>query len=239
MRKPWVMALAAGVMVLLVAFALPLMRMGSPENALADGAAADGLPWQVARLPEGRSRVFGLEPGRQTLAEVQARLGDGMQVALVARLGDDAALEALVDPYAAGFVSGRLVLAFDAPAARRQAWRDQATGSEPMEGGVRRFRLRAVDLAEARRSRLVGISFVPTVRLTEADVRQRFGAPAETLAQPGALVLLYPELGLSITVAAGQRGVLQYVAPADFAGRLRAPLAAQPRSSAPGPASSR
>jgi len=239
MQKPWVMALAAGVVVLLVAFALPLMRMGSADNALADGAATEGLPWQVARLPEGRSRVFGLEPGRHTLADVQARLGDALQVAVVARLGDDASLEALVEPYAAGFVAGRLVLAFEAPVARRQAWRTQATGSEPMEGGVRRFHLRAADLAEAGRSRLVGISFVPTVRLTEADVRQRFGAPAETLDQAGALVLLYPELGLSISVADGQRGVLQYVAPGDFVARLRAPLAAQPRASAPGPVPSR
>jgi hypothetical protein len=31
---------------------------------------------------------------------------------------------------------------------------------------------------------------------------------------------------LSITVAPGQRGVLQYVAPRDFAARLRAPLLA-------------
>ncbi len=233
------MALAAGVMVLLVAFALPLMRMGGADTTLAEGMPTDGLPWQVARLPEGRSRVFGLELGRHTLSDVQARLGDAMQVALVARLGDDAALEALVEPYVAGFVSGRLVLAFDAPAARRQAWRDRATGSEPMEGGVRRFRLRAADLAEAGRSRLLGISFVPTVRLTEEDVRQRFGAPAETLAQPGGPVLLYPELGLSISVATGQRGVLQYVAPADFSARLRAPLVAQPRSSASGPAPAR
>ena len=63
------------------------------------------------------------------------------------------------------------------------------------------------------------------MRLSDADVRQRFGAPAETLAQPeGGQVLLYPELGLSISVAPGKRSVLQYVAPRDFAQRLRAPL---------------
>lgn len=33
-------------------------------------------------------------------------------------------------------------------------------------------------------------------------------------------------MGLSITVAPGHRGVLQYVAPVDFASRLRAPLVA-------------
>jgi hypothetical protein len=92
---------------------------------------------------------------------------------------------------------------------------------------VRRFTLRAGDHDEARRVRLVGLSFLPTVRLSEADVRQRFGPPAEVLAQPGgSQALLYPGLGLVATVAEGQRGVLQYVAPMAFAARLRAPLVA-------------
>lgn len=232
MQRPWVLALAAGVIVLLLALALPLLRMGglaSPGGGLAgdDAAAPTGLPWQVSRLPEGRAQVFGLEPGRDTLAQVQTRLGDGLHVALVARLGESGALEALADPFVAGFISGRLVLAFDVPASQLEAWRAGAGSSEPMEGGVRRFKLRPEHRQQAAQARLVGLSFIPAVRLTEDDVRQRFGAPAETLDQPGgAHVMLYPELGLSITVAPGQRGVLQYVAPGDFADRLRAPLLA-------------
>jgi hypothetical protein len=230
MQKPWVLALAAGVIVLLVALALPLLRMGGGTGgglAGDEAAAGTGLPWQVSRLSEGRSQVFGLEPGRDTLAQVQARVGDALQVALVARLGEVGALEALADPFAAGFVAGRLVLAFEASPAQLQAWREGATGSEPMDGGVRRFKLRAEHRAQAAQARLTGLSFIPSLRLTEDDVRQRFGAPAETLAQPGGAVsLLYPELGLSVSVAPGQRGVLQYVAPRDFATRLRAPLVA-------------
>jgi len=229
MQRPWVLALSAGVIVLLVALALPLLRMGGAPGALAgeDGAPATGLPWQVSRLPDGRAQVFGLEPGRDTLAQVQARLGDSLQVGLVARLGEAGALEALADPFVAGFVSGRLVLAFVMPEAQLQAWRAGAGSSEVMDGGVRRFTLRPAHRQQAAAAQLGGLSFIPAVRLTEDDVRQRFGAPAETLAQPGgAQVLLYPELGLSITVAPGQRGVLQYVAPRDFAARLRAPLLA-------------
>jgi hypothetical protein len=231
MQRPWVLALAAGVIVLFMAFSLPLLRMGGVGSggglAGDDAAPGTGLPWQVSRLADGRAQVFGLEPGRDTLAQAQARLGDGLQVALVARLGEPGALEALADPFLAGFVSGRLVLAFDVPADQLLAWRTEAGSSEPMEGGVRRFKLRPDHRQQATQARLVGLSFIPAVRLTDDDVRQRFGAPAETVAQPGgAQVLLYPELGLSITVAPGQRGVLQYVSPRDFADRLRAPLMA-------------
>jgi hypothetical protein len=229
MQKPWMLALAAGVIVLLVALALPLLRMGGMGDGPAgdEAAAGSGLPWQVSRLPDGRAQVFGLEPGRDSLAQVQARLGDALQVALVARLGEAGALEALADPFVAGFVSGRLVLAFEVPAAQLLAWRDGAGSSGAMDGGVRRFKLRADHRQQAAQARLVGLSFIPSVQLCGDDVRQRFGAPAETLAQPGgAQVLLYPALGLSITVAPGQRGVLQYVAPREFGQRLRAPLVA-------------
>ena len=237
MRKPWVLALAAGGIVLLVALALPLWRMvtglGGGGDAAGAAGAASGLPWQVTLLQAadaGRTEVFGLVPGRDTLADAEALLQDRLQVALVARLGEVGVLEALVEPYVAGFVAGRLVLAFEADAGQRARWRDQASGSQPMEGGVRRFTLRATDHDEARRARLVGLSFLPTVRLGEADVRQRFGPPAEVLAQPGgSQALLYPALGLVATVATianTQRGVRQYVAPMDVAARLRAPLAA-------------
>jgi len=240
MTKPWVIALAAGVIVLLVAFALPLLHMGEATGPTGSPVAEAGLPWHVTVLPNGQSQVFGLLPGQDTLGDAELRLGDAMQVALVARLGEPATLEALVDPFAAGFVSGRLVLAFDPPAAQLARWRSQVLGSAAMEGGVRRFTLRPADRDEARRARLVGLSFLPTVRLSDADVRQRFGAPAEVLAQPGgASVLLYPAMGLSISVAQGQRGVLQYVAPVDFAQRLRAPLVAAAPAVASAPVPSR
>ena len=231
MRKPWVLALVAGLIVLLVAMALPLWRMATVGGGgSATEPVSTGLPWQVNLLQgadAGRTEVFGLVPGLDTLANAEALLQDRLQVALVARLGEVGVLEALVDPYVAGFVAGRLVLAFDADASQLARWRDQAVGSQPMDGGVRRFTLRAADHDEARRVRLVGLSFIPGVRLSEADVRQRFGEPAELLAQAGGgQALLYPDRGLVVTVAEGQRGVLQYVAPADFVPRLRAPLVA-------------
>lgn len=228
MKHPILLALAAGLLVLVAAFAAPLWQLlhGPAAVAGASGAGAEqGLPWQVQALPEGLSRVFGLVPGVDTLAQAQARVGDGLQVALIARLGEVGTLEALADPFVAGFVSGRLVLAFEVPAEALARWRAQAARSQAMNDGVRRFALRPADLDEARRAPLVGISFVPVVRLTEADLRQRFGPPTEQRAlDGGAAVLLYPALGLSASVGPASRGVLQYVAPRDFEARLRAPL---------------
>lgn len=231
-KHPFVIAAGLGLAVLLVAAALPLLHLGG--RAAAGAARADAadanLPWQVRALGDGRSQVFGLTLGRDTLAQAEARFGDHLQLALVARLGEVGSLEALVEPMSAGFVSGRLVLAFDVPRETLLRWRTRVEHSEPMEGGVRRFTLRAADRDEARRAPLAGLSFIPALRLGEADLRERFGAPAQVQADAdGVLRLLYPDRGLAASVRAGQRGVLQYVAPRDFAARLLVP---------PGPAAS-
>jgi len=233
MKHPIWWALGAGVAVVVAAFVPPLWQTLQRAPGPASGAAAEqGLPWQVQPLPDGSARVMGIHLGVDTLAQAQARVGDNLQLALVARLGEVGALEALAEPFAAGFVSGRLVLAFDVPPATLARWRAAVSGSTPMDGGVRRFSLRAADLAEARAMPLAGLSFVPGVRLSEDDVRQRFGPPASVQALDGGGQLLrYPALGLAATVAPGQRGLLQYVAPRDMAARLGAvPVGATTRA---------
>lgn len=229
MKRPWLLALLAGLSVLLLAMAWPLWHMARGADAAASGAvpgSRGGLPWQVRRLAGGGSEVMGLQPGRQRLAEVQALLGDGMQLALVARVGEVGALEALVDPFAAGFVSGRLVLAFDAPPGLLRRWREEGGPSEAMAGGLRRFALTAAQRTQAAALPLVGLTFVPGVALGADDIVARFGAADQRLAlAQGGQLLLYPALGLAAAVQPGARPLLQYVAPADFERRLR-PLAA-------------
>jgi len=242
MKHPIWIALGAGAAVLVAAFSAPLWHMlrgPAPDQAPSPAAARalagedQGLPWQVRATGSGGSRVFGLHLGEDRLADVEARFGDGLQLALVARLGEVGTLEALVDPMSAGFVNGRLVLGFDVPAEALARWRSNSREHSPMGGGARRFRLEADDREDARRMPIASMGFIPSVRLSEADVRERFGAPAGVQPLPDqALAMLYPDRGLLVTVQAGSRGLLQYVPPAQFETRLRAPLAALAASGA-------
>lgn len=223
MKHPIVLALGAGLVVLVAAFVAPLLHMGRAPAP----AAEQGLPWQATAQADGTLQVFGLALGRDTLVDAQRRLGDGLRVAVVARLGEVGTLEALADPFAAGFVAGRLVLAFEVAPDMLADWRERAVRSEVMDGGLRRFELAPGDRATARVATIAGLSFVPVLRLSELDIRQRFGAPAEMVALAGGTqVLLYPDRGLAATVADGSRGVLEYVAPREFEARLRKPLLA-------------
>jgi hypothetical protein len=202
-------------------------------------AGAAGLPWQVKADGAGQAEVFGLVPGRSTLAEVQQRFPDDLNVGLIVPNGQAPALEAFVDSFRAGFITGKLVLAFEADPGWAQRARERAPKNVVGEGGrSRRYTLAADDAETARRSVLVAMAFLPSARLDEPTVVQRFGGQAERHTGPaGETQLLYSALGVAVALppttgeGADAKAVIQYVAPREFEARLRAPLQA---ASAPG-----
>jgi hypothetical protein len=228
--RPWLLALGAGVAILAVALLPPLWQAwrASRTGAVPPASVADaqGLPWQIEVLPGGATRVFGLTLGASPIAAASRRDGD-VQVALVARGDEPGVLEAYVEQFNAGFVGGRLVIAAAADEAQRQAWRARSSDREPGSDGTWRHRLARADLAAALRAPITGLSFIPAAQLDAATVAQRFGEPAERVRTGTRLEhWLYPGQGLAVTIDAEGREVLQYVVPAEFEARLRAPLRA-------------
>jgi hypothetical protein len=228
------MALGTTLLLLALGWAWGVWRASSIEP---DGAAS-GLPWQISVMPEGGSTVFGIVPGRTTLADLEARFGDGLRLALAGGDGQPPSLEAYVESFHAGFIDGKLVLAL----AAEPRWLDEALARSPRfersaDGRSKRHALAGDDLAAARRLAVSALTFLPAARLDETTLLARFGPPAERLTgSQGEVQLLYPSLGLAITVPPAEgplaraRAVLQYVAPREFERRLRAPLAASAAS---------
>jgi hypothetical protein len=240
-NKPWRLhpawiALLAALAVLLAAFVPTLWHAISAPPVAPPSTGPQGLPWAIERLPNGGTRVFGLSLPGSTLNDAQAAWGDELQLALMASRGQPAELEAYVENYRSGPVTGRLILSAEAPHKTLTRWRDHAAKEEPVSADTRRIALRANDRTEALRAPIVGIGFIPTAQLDAATLRQRFGEPAQRIGD-GAPVehWLYPERGLAIALDAQGRELLQYVTPADFERRLRAPLLkAVPATGPPG-----
>ena len=232
-RGGWKQALAivVGVLALVVTLLVGTMLLGGGG---APPTAETGLPWQVKADGAGGAEVFGLTLGRTTLADVRTRFGDNLRVGLIAPNGQAPALEGYVETFQAGFVTGKLVLAFEADPAWLEAARGRAPRFEVGEGGrSRRYALRAEDLDQVLSRPLLGLAFVPAARLDETVVTQRFGPPGERFTgADGVLQLLYPDRGIAIALPPAEgdeakaRPVIQYTAPRDFEARLRAPLKA-------------
>lgn len=229
----------AGLAVLLVAFLPVLWAMWKTPPAAAVPVAAAGTPWAIEPRAGQGIRVFGLDLPGATLDDVRRRWGDDLSLALMATRGQPPVLEAYVETVQAGGVAGRLLFTADAAPQDLQRWREAAPKEEPVSADTRRITLSAPHRDEALRTPLLGIGFIPAAQLDAAMLRQRFGEPAQVVRPEGQPLehWLYPAQGLAIVLDAKGRELLQYVAPADFERRLRAPLLSPSAAPAAWPAS--
>jgi len=209
-------------LLIVIVIAAGLVFSGNGEHA--SDAPVTGLPWQIDILPNGNTRVFGIEPGQTPLATAIEQLGNDMELAIIAAPGEPGTLEAYYSHYSAGPITGKLILVMDTPAEVLTAMRGRAF----QEGGTRRHRLHPDDLPVAYRTPVRAITFMPSFNLDEAIARDRFGTPAETI-QVNAQQkhLLYPDKGLDLILNTDSRELLQYLQPQAFS-RHRAAL--QPQS---------
>ena len=186
------------------------------------------LPWQISVDGQGGSSVFGLRPGVSTLGDVRRRLGEEIEVAIIAGPDEIGALEGYYAQVPLGFVLARMVVTVDAKNELISAMRERALKAKHMESTTRRITLNPDDLKAVERLPISAISVIPTVNLDEATIVQRFGEPGERIAVSARRThLLYPKLGLDVVVDQDGKELLQYVAPQQFA-RLREPLLAAP-----------
>lgn len=219
------------IALILVALVVPFLIPGLAKQ---DGLNPEtDLPWQIEVDGQGGSRVFGLQPGVSTLAQVKQKLGNEVEVAIIAEPNETGALEAYYGQVSLGFVLARVIVTVGAPEAAIVAMRERALKAQHMESTTRKITLHPDDLAVINDLPIKAVSVIPTVNLDEATVTQRFGQPGERLVVSEKRVhLLYPEKGLDVVVDADGKELLQYVAPRDFA-MLRAPLVAAGESRAP------
>lgn len=212
------------VLLILALIALPFLMPGAGKQEGVDPES--NLPWQIELDGRGGSKVFGLQPGVSTLADVRRALGDELEVAIVAAPQEVGALEAYYNQVPLGFVLAKLIVTVDASPEAISAMRERAVKAEYMESTTRKIRLHADDRAAVEDMPIRAIAVIPTVNLDEATVIQRFGPPGERLPVSDKRVhLLYPDKGLDVIVDGDGKELLQYVAPRDFA-LLRTPLAA-------------
>lgn len=205
---------------ILAALIIPFL-IPTPGNG---GDPESNLPWQIEVDGQGGSKVFGLQPGVSTLADVKAAMGSELEVAIIARPQEVGAVEAYYSQVTLGFVLAKMVITLDLDQEAVNAMRDRALKAEHMESTTRKITLHPDDLARLQSVPVRAFAVIPTVNLDEATVIQRFGQPQERIAVSEKRVhLLYPQKGLDIVVDADGKELLQYVAPRQFE-LLRQPL---------------
>jgi len=183
-----------------------------------------GLPWQIVLLPDGSTQVFGLSPGRTTLGQAVARLGEDMELAVMVAKGETGSLEVYYGQYRAGLLSAKLVLGADMDVKTLQLMRENAAKKVVLESGARKYVLSEADHEQAFRAVIQTIAYIPAVDLDHDIIINRFGEPEQVIQTDNQAVhYLYPLKGLDVILSPEGKEVLQYVAPHEFK-RLREPL---------------
>ncbi|MDR0737082.1 MAG: hypothetical protein LBF51_09715 [Zoogloeaceae bacterium] len=183
------------------------------------------LPWQITLDASGNSEVFGLTLGKSRLADARALFGGDFDVAVIAASNQVGALEVDYAQRSFGPLLARLILTLEASPETIDAMRARALKREYKEGSNKKFILHTDDRARAEDAVIRAISLIPSARLDEEIITRLFGRAAESLPEGETLThYLYPEKGLDIVIDKKGRDILQYVAPGDFAVRIRAPL---------------
>lgn len=183
------------------------------------GKPADGtdLPWQVERLPDGASRVFGVTLGRTTARELDRRLRSVPRVALFESPGGRLSLEAYYGTVTLGMFETRLDVTLGAAPDTLRAFEASAIARSPTVTGAWRMDLTETSVREALGLPIVGITYVPRVRYDEDLVLKSFGRPAARIVVAGGQTYwLYPDRGLALLRQADGRAMLHYVAPPAF-----------------------
>ncbi len=220
MRRYW---LLGGLVIGAILLSWLIPNPGKPLDAQALAL----LPWAVEPLPEGKSKVFGITLGESRLSDLQAVLGDDLELAIVAAPGEEGNLEAYYSQLLLGFIQARMIVTVDASKEQISKMRERAPKAEYMEGATKKIRLHPDDFSAVRQLPVRALAVIPSANLDEGVIIERFGAAAERLEDAHNRVhLLYPAKGVAIVVDQKGKELLQYVAPRNFTA-LREPLRSQ------------
>lgn len=181
-------------------------------------------PWQITRLPDGGSRVFGIQFNHTTLEGALAILGTRYDEGLFENPDGSLSLEIYFNEVTLGGLSGKFILLLDASPSKLQAIKQRAIGSKRMESGARRYHMAPEDREKLGSIAISALSYIPYTNLDEEMIRQRFGLPDDIIPiEEGKSHWLYSGKGLDLLLDDDGKELLQYVAPRDFE-RVRQPL---------------
>jgi len=204
------------IIALAATFAALLVEWPKPADEIPAGGPQQTYPWQIEVIDGGAGiRVFGLVPGRTTLADAMARFGEEAQVALFRTTGDRYTVEAYFSHIEVGKLLGKLVLTLDAVSGQVDQWMDRGREKTISESGSLKVVPAGKDRPAIDRLVLSSLAFLPMVRLDADTLTMRFGEPGRRYKDDnGVEHWVWPAKGLNIALHQGRtKDVLQYQAP--------------------------
>jgi len=181
-----------------------------------------GFPWQVEILPSGQTRVFSLTLGESTVGDAEQLFKEIAELTLFssteASTESTAVIEAFFNEVKIGGLKSKMVMSIQLPADEIQAMFNRGARIATLGSGTRKVTLSADDAVKVRQTAIASITYLPSVHLNAELIKNRFGEPAEKMADSAsdAVHWLYPQKGVDIALSESDKEVILYVSPQNF-----------------------
>lgn len=187
----------------------------------------DVYAWQVTILPDGGSRVFGIEFDSTTLTQATGILGTRYDEGLFENSDGSLSLEVYFNEVTLGGISGKFILTLNADQDLLHSMKQRAGKAKRMDSGAYRYHLSQSDRQNLGAMTISALGYIPYVNLDKELIQHRFGIPARIInLDKSKQHYLYPDKGLDLLLDKDGKEFLQYVAPKHFQ-QLQAPLIKQ------------
>ena len=171
------------------------------------------MPWETTVMSDGNTQVFGIHLGKTKLKQAQQIFNNYGKTAIFNQEGHEPTVEAYFESINMGGLSAKVVLNLLVNEQQIKNMLNNAKQSKLQPSGARQFELNSGDQIHVLDSAISAITYIPSVKLSEEMVLERFG-PADDVQQAdqqSALTIwLYSDIGLSVTFNTGEKTVLQY-----------------------------
>ena len=182
---------------------------------------SDNLPWQITLLENDNTKVFGITLSETTMREAIQTLNAFPEIAVFEHKDGRQNLEAYISSVSLSGLTAKMILEYGVDKETMNRYIKDSVERDGTPSGAFKYKLNEQDSIEALNAPVISISYFPYAQFDDEIILQRFGIAAETIElSEKSSVLLYPDIGLSITYNKDEKEVLQYVAPANF-DRLR------------------
>ena len=200
-----------------LAFAGSFFMPGKPEDR-------NNLPWHIGHPSPDTTSVFGLTLGQSTTNDAEQLFQEEAKPSLFKSPDGRLVAEMFFEQVILSGLKSKIVATIEVPDAELQSMYESGLRMSGTGSG-KKITLTSEDAAKVRTMPIIGLTYMPSVRISEDTFSKRFGQPDQRVkeSKSGTIHWLYPQNGLDITLGGEEKPVLQYVSPRDF-DKLVAPL---------------
>ncbi len=173
-------------------------------------------PWQVTRLADGRHRVFGLTVGTTTAKQAMRQMRREPEIIIYEHNGDFS-VEAYFGKYNRAGISGVVIAVLGATDTWVEEAATRAVKKERTSEGGTKLSLASRFYREALLLKIVSLTYIPSVRLDDKIVRNRFGEPSSMKSTAdGRTHYGYSARGIIVSLNPAGKTIVTYTEPESY-----------------------